>query len=148
MQAACGLRALFLGTRSDARRRALAALGLRGRRALNIEQDLRELPRLCRALERGPTPGKLDAQLDGVDEPLLLLLYCATRARGARCTKRYASRIRHRPSPLNGHAARALGLAGPEIGKLLAAARQRSLDGRSADAAWLRGWLARRRAMR
>ncbi|MCH6564091.1 MAG: CCA tRNA nucleotidyltransferase [Myxococcales bacterium] len=148
VRAASSLRALFLDTRSGARTRALSALGLRGRRADNVDQDLRQLPRLRRALERGPAPGKLDALLDGVGEPMLLLLYCATRPAGARCVKRYASSIRHRPSPIDGHAARALGLAGPAIGRLLSAARQRSLDGGPVDGAWLRRWLARQPAMR
>jgi len=148
LQRACGMRLLFCGLPARARARGIAALGLRGRRAEAVESDLRELPRLQRALARGPSAGKLDALLASADEPLLLLLYCATHPPAPRLVKRYASTLRHQASPLDGHAVRALGLEGPAIGQLVRAARQRALDGRPVEEPWLRSWLARRRAMR
>jgi len=147
-QRACGLRVLLLESPARSRGQVLDALGLRGRSAREVELDLRALPRLRRALERGPSPGKLDALLATAGEPLLLLLYCAATAPAARGVKRYATLLRRSPSPIDGHVARTLGLEGPAIGMLLAAARQRSLDGHSIDAAWLRRWLARRRSIR
>ena len=145
VQRACGLRLILLGLPAGVRVRNLAAIGLRGRRAQDIESDLCELLRLRRALLRGLSPGKLDALLSALSEPMLLVLYCATAVPARQDIKHYASVIRHRASPLDGHAARALGLEGPLIGRLMRVARQRSLDGRPVDAAWIRRWLARRR---
>ena len=79
---------------------------------------------------------------------MLLLLHCTTPARTARSVRTYAHVLRHRVNPINGQAARALGLEGPAIGLLMRAARRRALDGAAPDADWLRRWLARRRQMR
>ena len=141
----CGLRLLLLDARASVRTRALQRIGVRGRGAAAIRGDLSELARLSRALAKPLTPGRLDAKLAGRDDTALLTLFCAARGPAARRVRRYASELRHTPNPIDGHRARALGAAGPEIGALLRDARTGALDGRAIDEAWLRRWLARRR---
>jgi len=143
VQQACGLRLLLVGVPARVRARSLEALSLRGRRASDTETDLRQLGRLRRSIARGLSPGKLDARLSGLSEALLLALYCLGGRRVRTDVARFADELRHERSPLDGHTARRLGLKGPAIGKLVRAARERALDGRPVDDAWLRRWLAR-----
>jgi hypothetical protein len=80
-----------------------------------------------------------------VSEAGLLLAYCAGADSVPRQVARYARHLRHKPSPLDGHQARALGARAAEIGAMLRAARARALDGKRVDERWLRGWLAKGR---
>jgi tRNA nucleotidyltransferase (CCA-adding enzyme) len=143
VQQGCGLRLLLVGTPARVRARSLAALGLQGRRASSTETDLRQLGRLRRSVAGGLSPGKLDARLTGLGEALLLALYCLGGRRVRSDVARFANELRHQRSPLDGHTARRLGLKGPAIGRIVRAARERALDGRPVNDAWLRRWLAR-----
>jgi hypothetical protein len=78
----------------------------------------------------------------------LLALASALPKALARRVAGFASDLRRRPDPIGGERARALGLAGPAIGRLLRAARRRALDGRPVDAHWLARAVAAARAMK
>jgi tRNA nucleotidyltransferase (CCA-adding enzyme) len=145
---ACGLRLLLLGSPTRVRGRVLRRLGYSGRRARRIDEDLTALGAMLRRLDAQPSPGRVDALLQGATEPFLLLAYCAGDAAARRTVQRFARLDRHRASPLGGHAARRLGLEGPAIGDLLRAARRRTLDGEDVDERWIRRWMARRRQLR
>lgn len=145
---ACGLRLLLLGAPSGARTRAIARLGVRGRPATRIEADLAAFARLERALARPLSDGRLDAKLEGTEPALLLLLHCAAPAAVARRIRHYATRLRGRPSPLDGRAVERFGFRGPAIGAAIRAARRRALDGEPVSDAWLRRRLARARRMK
>lgn len=146
-QLCCGWRLLLLGAPRRVRREALARLGWRGRPARELEDDLARFASLVRALERRLGDGALDARLANASPALLLLLHCAGGERVARRVGRYCTVLRPRPDPLDGHAARGLGLRGPAIGRLLRDARRRALDGRPLDERWLRRRLAALREM-
>lgn len=142
---ACGLRVLVSGVASRDRLRVVKRLGLSGRPAARLRDDLRRCAELRRALARPLSPGRLDALLAGTEDAALLFSWCGRGAAVARNVVRYADRLRRVADPLDGDDARALGLRGPAVGDLLRAARKHSLDGRSVDDAWLRRWLARHR---
>jgi hypothetical protein len=116
---------------------------LNGRPATRLRDDLRRSSELRRALSRPLSPGGLDARLAGTEDAVLLLAWCGGGSVSMRNVVRYADRLRRINDPLNGDDARALGLRGPAVGDLLRAARERSLDGRRVDDAWVRRWLAR-----
>jgi tRNA nucleotidyltransferase (CCA-adding enzyme) len=141
----CGFRLLLSGVAPRSRVRVVGRLGLHGRPAERVRDDLRRSPELRRGLERPLAPGRLDARLVGTDDAALLLAWCGGGAAIARNVVRYAGRLRHVADPLDGGDARAVGLRGPAVGDLLRAARERSLDGRRIDDAWLRRWLAQHR---
>lgn len=144
---ATGMRLLLVGANRPIRARVLERLGVVGGPAERIELDLAGLRRRLGKLERPLSAGWLDAQLSGSLEPWLLLLWCvAPRAVQGRVA-RFATSLRHEELALDGHAARALGARGPEVGELLREARRRTLDGEVADEVWGRRWLARRRQM-
>ncbi len=147
VQRACGLRLLLWGVPGPVRAAALQRLAIRGRRNADLERDLAGLARSRRVLGRAPSAGRLDASLRCLSEAALLAGYCLGSAASGRDVARFATRLRHRPSPMDGHAARALGAHGPVIGKLVRAARTRALDGRTVDARWARRWLARQPQM-
>ena len=143
VQAECGLRLLLLEATPGVRRAALDRLGVHGRPAYGVLEDLAALARLRRALARPLSPGRLDERLAGLGDTALLLAFCAGPSAVSRQVKRYASALRPTPSPTDGHRARALGASGAAVGSLLRAARTRALDGGSVDDAWLSRWLAR-----
>jgi tRNA nucleotidyltransferase (CCA-adding enzyme) len=145
IRAETGLRLLLAGAPARARSSALARLSLRGRPGATILSDLASLQEQKRALNRSLSAGALDARLAGVSEAGLLLAYCAGADSVPRQVARYARHLRHKPSPLDGHQARALGARAAEIGAMLRAARVRALDGKRVDERWLRGWLAKDR---
>jgi tRNA nucleotidyltransferase (CCA-adding enzyme) len=139
----CGLRLLVSEVAPRHRARVVARLGLNGRPATRLRDDLRRISELRRALSRPLSPGGLDARLAGTEDAVLLLAWCGGGSVSMRNVVRYADRLRRISDPLNGDDARALGLRGPAVGDLLRAARERSLDGRRVDDAWVRRWLAR-----
>jgi tRNA nucleotidyltransferase (CCA-adding enzyme) len=143
LQIECGLRLLLLEATPVVRRAALDRLGVHGRPAYGVLEDLAVLARLRRALARPLSPGRLDERLAGLGDTALLLAYCAGPGAVSRQVKRYVNVLRAAPSPLDGHRARALGASGPAVGSLLRAARTRALDGGRVDDAWLARWLAR-----
>lgn len=138
-----GLRILLAGNTGRVRIAALDRLGLKGRRAEAYARDLEPLLRVRRSLDRALSAGEVDARLSGFSEAGLLALYCATSGSAQRRVERYATRLRHVSTPVDGHFARAMGAEGAAIGELLRAARARVLDGRPADEAWAKRWLAR-----
>ena len=139
-----GLRLLLVSSAPRARGRALERLGLRGRPGAAVRADLQAWVGLSRALGGAIAPGRLDAKLADASEAALLFAWCAGKGAVSRHVARFAARLRHLPSPLDGHAARRLGLRGPAVGELLRAARERALDGRAVDERWLSRWTARR----
>ncbi len=139
----CGLRLLVSAVAPRNRLRVIERLGVRGRPAQLVRDDLRRAAEFGRGLSRAVSPGRLDARLGGASDALLLLTWCSGAGAVARHVARYADRLRKIADPLGGADARALGLRGPAVGDLLRAARERSLDGHAVDDAWLRRWLAR-----
>ncbi len=139
----CGLRLLASEVAPRHRVRVVERLGLNGRPASRLRDDLRRNTELRRALSRPMSPGSLDARLAGTEDTVLLLAWCGGGRAPMRNVVRYADRLRRISDPLNGDDARALGLRGPAVGDLLRAARERSLDGRRVDDVWVRRWLAR-----
>ncbi len=142
-----GLRLLWLGLPARVRSRGLARLGLSGRPAAAIDADLRRLAPLGRALRADPKPGRLDALLGGLPDTALITAFCALPGASPRRISHFIRELRHLPSPLDGHAAQALGASGPEVGDLIRAARLRALDGKPVSADWAQVWLARRNRM-
>jgi len=142
-----GLRLLVGAAGSRTRLRLIERLGIRGRPAEQLRSDVGRLPSLVRGLDRAVAPGRLDARLSELSDALLLVLWCVGSVRVQRHVVRYASTLRHAPSPLSGDYALALGLAGADVGEFLSAGRERALDGHAVDEAWQRRWLARRRRM-
>ena len=142
---ACGLRLLLIGQTKTLRSRVLERLGIVGGAAQRIEQDLAAQPSLLRALARAHSPGRIDATLSGIGEPALLMLFCSVPSASQRRVVRYARSLRHVRGAFDGHRVRALGARGPLVGKLLRAARRRTLDGHTVGEAWARRWLARQR---
>lgn len=139
---AAGWRALLLGNGARVRAGALERLGLRGRSASAIDDDVAHCDRLARRLVAPLSDGALDRALSDCDEPLLLLLWSVSPRAAARRVEHYVSRLRAIPTPLDGHAVSRAGFRGPEIGAVLTEARRRALDGHPVD----EGWLARRLA--
>jgi tRNA nucleotidyltransferase (CCA-adding enzyme) len=146
-QAAAGLRLLLLGVAPRSLGGVLDRLGMRGRPREALVRDLDTRGRLARSLAATRSPGRVDALLSSSDDARLLFLCCALGAAGAGAVERYAADYRQRPSPLDGHAARRLGLRGPAVGALLREARRRALDGEPVDVEWQRRWLARAKRM-
>ncbi len=144
LQRASGFRALFAAVPAKYRSVVLDRLTLRGRRAEAVRGDLRVLSRLRRALAHPLTAGKLDAVLDDVSEAALLWAFCALPPPAPRHLSRFALKLRHRPSGLDGRQAKEYGAVGRDVGELLRVARQRELDGKLVDESWARRWLARR----
>jgi hypothetical protein len=124
---------------------ALDRLGRTGRPRAELEGDVERLPALARSLARTSSPGRVDALLGRASAAALVFLACSLDGAAAARLRRWARDWRLRPSPLDGHDARALGLYGPAVGALLREARARALDGRPIDPAWQRRWLARAR---
>lgn len=140
-----GMRALLLGARGRVQAAVVERLSIQGRPARELVEDLKRVTRARGALRGSLRRGSVDAQLEGLSEAALLLLYCIVGARAKRAVSRYARVDRRIGPPFDGHAARDLGARGPQVGALLRAARRRRLEGRTVDTAWARRWLARHR---
>jgi tRNA nucleotidyltransferase (CCA-adding enzyme) len=144
-QLAAAWRLLLTRAPRRVRGATLDRLGRSGRPRAELEHDVERLPALARSLARTSSPGRIDAVLGQETAEALVFLACSLDGAAAARLRRWARDWRLRPSPLDGHAARALGLEGPAVGAMLREARARDLDGKPLDVAWQRGWLARAR---
>jgi tRNA nucleotidyltransferase (CCA-adding enzyme) len=129
-----------------ARRRALERLALRGRPAARVEAYPARARRVRRALARDRGRGAADAVLLPLARAELLALAAEGGALGRRVLL-HLREDRERRLPLDGADLGALGLAGPAVGRALAALRRAVLDGSFASRDEALAW-ARRRAVR
>ncbi len=110
-------------------RRTLARLSIRGEVAKRITDfaKLREsiLGRLAKARGRGA----VDELLAPIHEDALEALWACSEPAERRRVVRWAAEDRPRRSPLTGADVTALGLAGPDVGRVLARVRAAHLDG-------------------
>jgi tRNA nucleotidyltransferase (CCA-adding enzyme) len=130
-----------------ARRRALERLALRGRPAARVEGFPSLARRTLRALLRARSRGAADAVLRGLAREELLALAARADAASRRRILRHAREDRALRLPVDGSDLGALGLAGPALGRALAALRRAFLDGEVASRDEALAW-ARRRAAR
>jgi tRNA nucleotidyltransferase (CCA-adding enzyme) len=128
------------------RRRTLERLALRGRPAARVEAFPARARRVRRAVARAPSRGAADALL----LPLTLSELLAIAAEGGAVARRVLVHVhedRDRRLPIDGTDLGALGLAGPAVGRALAALRRGVLDGAVTSREEALAW-ARRRAAR
>jgi hypothetical protein len=124
-----GLAAWLAPLAAPVRRRALARLALTGRPAARIDDFAAVERRVARALARAPGRGALDALLQPLAAETLFALAAGAPAPGRRALLRHAAEDRGRKLPVDGTDLAALGLAGPALGRVLAALRRACLDG-------------------
>jgi hypothetical protein len=117
------------------RRRTLARLALTGRPAARVAAFPALERRLEAALRRPAGRGADDARLRALPAEELLALAASAPASVRRRVLRHAREDRARALPLDGDDLLALGLAGPAVGRALAALRRACLDGRVAGRA-------------
>jgi tRNA nucleotidyltransferase (CCA-adding enzyme) len=129
-----------------ARRRTVERLALTGRPAARVDGYPGRARRVRRALGRAPGRGAADAALRPLARSELLALAAEGGALGRRVLL-HLREDRERSLPLDGSDLGALGLAGPEVGRALAALRRAVLDGTLASREEALAW-ARRRAAR
>jgi hypothetical protein len=124
------------------RRRALERLALRGRPAARVLAFPALARRTRRALARARSRGAADALLRRLAWEELLALAAGSDARARRRILRHAREDRALALPVDGSDLGALGLAGPALGRALAALRRAVLDGevsgREEALAWAR----------
>jgi tRNA nucleotidyltransferase (CCA-adding enzyme) len=124
-----GLAAWLAPLAAPVRRRALVRLALTGRPAARIDEFAAAQRRVARALARAPGRGALDALLQPLAAETLFALAAGALAPGRRALLRHAAEDRGRKLPVDGTDLAALGLAGPALGRVLAALRRACLDG-------------------
>jgi tRNA nucleotidyltransferase (CCA-adding enzyme) len=115
------------------RRRALARFVVSGRPGARVLEFPRLARRVSRALARPASRGADDARLRALPPEELLALAAGARAAVRRRILRHANEDRTLRLPIDGADLVALGLAGPAIGRTLAALRRAFLDGALAD---------------
>jgi tRNA nucleotidyltransferase (CCA-adding enzyme) len=144
-----GLMAWLAALAPRARAAALARLALSGRPAERVLAYPALAARATRALARSRGRGADDAALGALPAEELLALAAAAEPELRRRILRHAREDRAAKLPLDGTDLLALGLAGPEVGRTLAALRRACLDGEIAGREHALAWVrARRRRAR
>jgi tRNA nucleotidyltransferase/poly(A) polymerase len=115
------------------RRRALERLALRGRPAERVQGFPALARRAGRGLLRARSRGAADAVLRELGREELLALAAGADAANRRRILRHAREDRVLRLPVDGSDLVALGLAGPALGRMLAAIRRACLDGEVRD---------------
>jgi tRNA nucleotidyltransferase (CCA-adding enzyme) len=140
---------VWLGPLAPAvRRRALERLALRGRPAARVQGFSALARRSARALLRARSRGAADAVLRALGREELFALAAGADAASRRRILRHAREDRALRLPIDGSDLAALGLAGPALGRMLAAVRRACLDGEVGNRAQALAFARRRMRLR
>jgi tRNA nucleotidyltransferase (CCA-adding enzyme) len=115
------------------RRRVLERFSVRGAQAARIVRFGRDADRHLRALARAHGRGAVDAMLSDWPEETVQALFALAELPVRRRILRWGAEDRRRRSPVAGTDLTELGLAGPEVGRVLARIRAGFLDGEIAN---------------
>lgn len=115
------------------RRRVLERFSVRGAVAGRIVRFGRDAERSLRALARARGRGAVDALLSDQSEETIQALHALADAPVRRRILRWAAEDRRRRAPVTGTELTAVGLEGPEVGRVLARIRAGFLDGEIAN---------------
>jgi hypothetical protein len=115
------------------RRRTLDRFSVRGAQAARIVRFGRDVERILRSLSKARGRGAVDAMLSDLSEEAVQAIHALAGGAVRRRIVRWGAEDRRRRAPVTGSDLNALGLEGPDVGRMLARIRSAFLDGEIAN---------------